>query len=180
MKSPFILLVSGPAGAGKSTVASSWAASRPRPTMHIALDDMGRLQKSGRANPEDGWNDECQWQYDLAQEACAGLARLYLSRGFSCAIDHPVFPDWEAASYADWANALAGLPHFMVILLPSLERCLERNALRTGVSLLRRETVEMIHPMMTPWREQTEFPVIDNTDMTVDQTVAAIDRELEA
>ena len=103
---PFILLITRSAGGGKSAAALAWDANLSRPAMHIPLDEVCWFMKSGLENPEDGWNDECQWQHDLVPDACAGLARLYLSRGFSCAIDDAVFYRWEAVRYQMWANVL--------------------------------------------------------------------------
>ena len=170
---PFTLLITGPAGAGKTATASAWAATRPRATIHVSLDVM-RGFMPGRAIPQDGWNDDCQWQYELAREACTGLARLYVSRGLSCAIDDAFFPEWEAVTYEGWAKALEGLPHAMVVLMADLETLAPRNLERDS-HVLRQDTVELLHRMMLPWQDQTRFPVIDTTSMTVDETVASID-----
>ncbi len=174
---PFVLLITGPAGAGKTATASAWATARVQPTMQFSLDGARQFMKSGRAVPQDGWNDECQWQYELAREACAGLARLYVSRGLSCAIDDAIFPEWEAVTYEGWAKALEGLPHTMVVLMADLETLAQRNLERDS-HVLRQDTVELLHRMMLPWRDQTRFPVIDTSSMTVDETVAAVDQVL--
>ena len=70
-----VLLITGPAGAGKSATADAWARSRPFPCAHVSLDDIREQVKSGFAYPPDGWNDETQRQYDLARGNVATMAR---------------------------------------------------------------------------------------------------------
>ena len=62
----------------------------------------------------------------------------------------------------------------MVVLMADLETLAPRNLERDS-HVLRQDTVELFHRMMLPWQDQTRFPVIDTTSMTVDETVAAID-----
>ncbi len=52
---PFVLLITGPAGAGKSTAAAAWAARQTSPTAHISLDDVREFMVAGYADPRDGW-----------------------------------------------------------------------------------------------------------------------------
>ena len=176
-EAPFVLLVTGPAGAGKTSAAASWATARPRPAAQFSLDDVRDFLKSGYANPEDGWNEETQRQYDLARELSATLAARYVEVGITCAVDDAIFPEWPAADYAGWRDALAGVEHAVVVLLPRLDVVLERNERqpRVGRRRLRRETVEVIYELMLPWRE-AGVPVIDNSDLSIAETVAEIDR----
>jgi adenylylsulfate kinase-like enzyme len=74
---PFVLLLSGPAGAGKTTVARAWASIQQRPTAHISLDDVRDFVKSGYAHPPDGWNAAVEQQHHLARQGCATLALNY-------------------------------------------------------------------------------------------------------
>jgi hypothetical protein len=178
---PLVLLLTGPAGAGKTEVAAYWAATRPAPTAHVSLDDVRDFLKSGYANPEDGWNDETQAQYDLSRELCAALAKRYAEAGISCAIDDAIFPDWSAADYAGWRTPLGRTPHALVVLLPRFEVVVERNQddHRRGHRKLRRETLETIYTMMLPWRD-SDVPLIDNSELSVEETVSEIDRILDA
>jgi adenylate kinase family enzyme len=45
-----MVLFTGPAGAGKSTLARAWCATRPR-TVHVELDEVRHLIVSGLADP---------------------------------------------------------------------------------------------------------------------------------
>jgi hypothetical protein len=175
---PFVLLLTGPAGAGKTTVAAEWASRRSAPTAHISLDDVRDFMKAGYANPEDGWNERTQAQYDLARELCATIARRYVESGISCAVDDAIFPAWAAVGYDGWRSALRDVPHMLLVLLPRLEVARDRNVGHEGHRRLRPETVQTIYDDMLPWRE-AGVPLIDNSDLSVAETVAEVDRLLD-
>lgn len=177
--SSYLLLLTGPAGAGKTAAAASWAASQRQPTIHLSLDDVRDFVRSGYANPEDGWTAEAQRQYELARTACCMLARLYISAGFNCVIDDVIFPRWRQVSYEAWCPELQGIVHQMVILLPDFDVLPSWNRRRRGHRQLTVKTLRTIYDMMLPWREQDEFPVIDTTGMSVEQTVKAIQSQVE-
>ncbi len=176
---PFVVLLTGPAGAGKTTVARAWATSQERPTAHISLDDVRDFVKAGLVHPADGWKDEVERQYHLAQQGCAMLAINYVNAGFLCIIDDAIFPQWESVGYAGWEHLLAEVPHYLVVLLPEFEYVIERNMYRTGHRLLSERMLRIIYEMMVPWRNQTAFPVIDNSQLTIDETVARLQVEIE-
>ena len=176
MEPRHVVLLTGPAGAGKTATASAWAKSRRDRAVHLSIDTLRRFVKSGYANPEDGWNDETQRQYDLAQTACAAMARQYVESGYLCAIDDAVFPDWPEVGYGKWQAALAPVQPRLFVLLPSLDKVLERNRARSGCSRLKESTVRMIYDMMIDWRDRSDVVVIDNSDLTIEETVAAVDR----
>ena len=179
MEPRHVVLVTGPAGAGKTATASAWAKSHRHPTVHLSIDTIRKFVKSGYANPEDGWNEETQRQYDLAQSACAEVARKYVEGGYWCAIDDAVFPDWPEVGYGKWQAVLGPIQHRLIVLLPSLDRVLERNRARPGNSRLKESTVRVIYDMMIEWRGRSDAVVIDNSDLTIEETVEALDRCLE-
>ena len=49
--SGILLLLGGPAGAGKSTIAQAWCAAQAR-AAHIELDEVRHLIVAGRADPQ--------------------------------------------------------------------------------------------------------------------------------
>jgi len=175
---PPLLLLSGPAGAGKTTVADAWARRQPRPTLHLSLDDLRDRVKAGYANPEDGATPAMLEQLDLARSGCALLARLYRSRGYGCVIDDVIFPVWPPAAYEHWQRALDDLPHRLVVLLPRFEVLVERNAARAGHRRLQERTLRQIYERMLPWRDMPEVPVIDTSDLTVAESVDRLARVL--
>ena len=94
------VLLIGPAGAGKTTVARHWADRRRVPTAHISLDDVREWVCSGFADPQSGWNDHSEAQYRLARRTCGFAARNFLANGISCILDDAVFPDRPSSASA--------------------------------------------------------------------------------
>ncbi|WP_377268232.1 AAA family ATPase [Peterkaempfera sp. SMS 1(5)a] len=175
---PLAVLLIGPAGAGKTTVARHWAELRPAPTAHISLDDVREWVRSGFANPQSGWNDASEAQYRLARRTCGFACRNYLANGISCIIDDAVFPDRPAIGLGGWKRHI-GPGMIPVVLLPGLESVLARNARRSGTRRLADEEVARIHGRMAGWYN-SGLPIIDNSRLDVPATAAELDRVVAA
>jgi chloramphenicol 3-O-phosphotransferase len=169
-----VLLITGPAGAGKSAAADLWATRQTRPTAHIELDDVREFIKSGLADPRDGWSPATAQQHAIARANCADMARRYVAEGITCVITDAIFPLWESVNYAGWSQALGETPHAMIVLLPSYEAVAARNARRHGRRLLSPAMLATIYEMMLPWRDQQRFPVIDTSSLSIAETARAI------
>lgn len=170
------VLLIGPAGAGKTTVARHWAATRPVPTAHISLDDVREWVRSGFADPQAGWNDHSEAQYRLARRTCGFAARNFLANGISCILDDAVFPDRPVVGLGGWKRHV-GPALLPVVLLPGLEIVLDRNAARSGNRRLSDEEVARIHGRMAGWYG-SGLPIIDNSHLDVEATARALDDAL--
>ncbi|WP_435834576.1 AAA family ATPase [Streptomyces abikoensis] len=167
------VLLIGPAGAGKTTVARHWADTRRVPTAHISLDDVREWVRSGFADPQSGWNDHSEAQYRLARRTCGFAARNFLANGISCILDDAVFPDRPVVGLGGWKRHV-GPGLLPVVLLPGLDVVLERNAERTGNRRLSDEEVARIHGRMAGWYG-SGLPIIDNSQQDVATTARLID-----
>ncbi|MEV7437624.1 Pro-rich N-terminal domain-containing protein [Streptomyces griseoviridis] len=167
------VLLIGPAGAGKTSVAKFWAEHRRVPTAHISLDDVREWVRSGFADPQSGWNDHSEAQYRLARRTCGFAARNFLANGISCILDDAVFPDRPVVGLGGWKRHV-GPGLLPVVLLPGLEIVLERNAERTGNRRLTDEEVARIHGRMAGWYG-SGLPIIDNSQLDVPQTARILD-----
>lgn len=150
---PFVLLITGPAGAGKSTAAAAWAARQTSPTAHISLDDVHEFMVAGYADPRDGWNDATQRQYELARLHRACIARSFVDEGVTCVIDDAIFPLWADVNYEGWKAELRNTPHLLIALLPDEVTVIHRNIQRHGRRLLAQDMLHVIYEMMKPWRD---------------------------
>ncbi|MEV8543806.1 Pro-rich N-terminal domain-containing protein [Streptomyces sp. NPDC051572] len=166
------VLLIGPAGAGKTSVAKYWADHRRVPTAHISLDDVREWVRSGFADPQSGWNDHSEAQYRLARRTCGFSARNFLANGISCILDDAVFPDRPVVGLGGWKRHV-GPGLLPVVLLPGLEIVLERNAERSGNRRLTDEEVARIHGRMAGWYG-SGLPIIDNSQMDVQQTAQVL------
>ncbi|MEV2264817.1 ATP-binding protein [Streptomyces anulatus] len=167
------VLLIGPAGAGKTTVAKLWAARRRVPTAHVSLDDVREWVRSGFADPQAGWNDHSEAQYRLARRTCGFAARNFLANGISCILDDAVFPDRPVVGLGGWKRHV-GPGLLPVVLLPGLEIVLERNAARSGNRRLSDEEVARIHGRMAGWYG-SGLPIIDNSTYDVETTARVLD-----
>ncbi|MFJ3517576.1 AAA family ATPase [Streptomyces sp. NPDC090131] len=170
------VLLIGPAGAGKTTVARHWASTRPVPTAHVSLDDVREWVCAGFADPQAGWNEHSEAQYRLARRTCGFAARNYLANGISCILDDAVFPDRPVVGLGGWKRHV-GPTLLPVVLLPGLEIVLERNAARSGNRRLSDEEVARIHGRMAGWYG-SGLPIIDNSHLDVEGTARALDEAL--
>ncbi|WP_286258426.1 AAA family ATPase [Streptomyces graminofaciens] len=170
------VLLIGPAGAGKTSVAKFWADHRRVPTAHISLDDVREWVRSGFADPQTGWNDHSEAQYRLARRTCGFAARNFLANGISCILDDAVFPDRPVVGLGGWKRHV-GPGLLPVVLLPGLEIVLERNAERSGNRRLTDEEVARIHGRMAGWYG-SGLPIIDNSQLDVPGTARVLDEVL--
>jgi hypothetical protein len=170
------VLLIGPAGAGKTSVAKYWADHRRVPTAHISLDDVREWVRSGFADPQSGWNDHSEAQYRLARRTCGFAARNFLANGISCVLDDAVFPDRPVVGLGGWKRHV-GPGLLPVVLLPGLEIVLERNAERSGNRRLTDEEVARIHGRMAGWYG-SGLPIIDNSQLDVASTARVLDEVL--
>ncbi|MFF4397627.1 Pro-rich N-terminal domain-containing protein [Streptomyces sp. NPDC001480] len=170
------VLLIGPAGAGKTSVAKYWADHRRVPTAHISLDDVREWVRSGFADPQSGWNDHSEAQYRLARRTCGFAARNFLANGISCVLDDAVFPDRPVVGLGGWKRHV-GPGLLPVVLLPGLDIVLERNAERTGNRRLTDEEVARIHGRMAGWYG-SGLPIIDNSQLDVPSTARVLDEVL--
>ncbi|MFG2355251.1 Pro-rich N-terminal domain-containing protein [Streptomyces sp. NPDC048521] len=170
------VLLIGPAGAGKTSVAKYWADHRRVPTAHISLDDVREWVRSGFADPQSGWNDHSEAQYRLARRTCGFAARNFLANGISCILDDAVFPDRPVVGLGGWKRHV-GPGLLPVVLLPGLDIVLERNAERTGNRRLTDEEVARIHGRMAGWYG-SGLPIIDNSQLDVPGTARILDEVL--
>ncbi|MBT2399177.1 Pro-rich N-terminal domain-containing protein [Streptomyces sp. ISL-100] len=170
------VLLIGPAGAGKTTVAKHWAQHRRVPTAHISLDDVREWVCSGFADPQSGWNDQSEAQYRLARRTCGFAARNFLANGISCIVDDAVFPDRPVVGLGGWKRHV-GPGLLPVVILPGLEIVLERNAQRSGNRRLSDEEVARIHGRMAGWYG-SGLPIIDNSQYDVPTTARVLDEVL--
>ncbi|MEV5883461.1 Pro-rich N-terminal domain-containing protein [Streptomyces sp. NPDC052020] len=170
------VLLIGPAGAGKTSVAKYWADHRRVPTAHISLDDVREWVRSGFADPQSGWNDNSEAQYRLARRTCGFAARNFLANGISCILDDAVFPDRPVVGLGGWKRHV-GPGLLPVVLLPGLDIVLERNAERSGNRRLSDEEVARIHGRMAGWYG-SGLPIIDNSQLGIPETARLLDEVL--
>ena len=119
-----LVVVTGPPGAGKSTVAKAVAGRFERSAL-VAGDDFFAFIDQGYISP---WTQAAHHQNDVVVGAAAAAAGRLAAGGYTVVYDGVIGP-WFVDAFAA-ATGLAG--YHYVVLLPDEDVCVERVGSRTG------------------------------------------------
>lgn len=165
------VLLTGPAGSGKSTAGAAWAARGTEPRALLDVDELRALIKAGFAHPEHGWTNETERQWTIGTDLGVAMARVYKANGVSAIVD-VYAPPWPGDRWSTLVNELDGT---VVTLLPSLDVCLARNIARAREPFL---TDSDLRANYNDFAECADLHppehVIDPSSLTVDQIVQQI------
>jgi predicted kinase len=171
-----IVIVSGPPGAGKSSIARRLATGSAEPrAVHLHTDDFYAYIKKGFVAP---WRSESQAQNITVMEALAGASATYARDGYEVIADGIVGP-WF---FDPWLKAAAAhdLDLRYVVLMPDEATALARGTARTEPGAMTDPTV--ISTMWSHFRAFASDPanVLDTTGQSLEETLAAVRAGLAA
>jgi cytidylate kinase len=159
-----LLVVTGPPGAGKSTVAHLVAAAF-EPSVLLEGDAFFAFLSRGAVQP---WLPEAHQQNEVVTEAAAAAAGRYARGGYTTVYDGVVGP-WFLPTFA------AATGHDSIdyaILLPSVDRCLERVATRMGHRFADEAATRKMHDEFASAPVERRHVLVDPPDRAED--VAAL------
>jgi predicted kinase len=158
-----LILIGGPAGAGKSTLAWAWCRTRER-SVQIELDQVRASIVGGYLDPQVPTPEQGR-QYEDAVRACCAFARSYLADGYDVTIDDVFYIE---AYESIWRPALGEMASTVLILLPDLSTTLRRAADR--VKDVADSVVVSQHHAMSRWPSSRR---LDTMGQTVEQSLEA-------
>jgi adenylate kinase family enzyme len=134
------VIVTGPPGVGKTTIARLLAESRP-PGVHLDSDAFWHMISStGYISP---WLADANHQNGVVLDAVAQAALAFDAGGYQLVIDGIVGP-WFLDRFSDIYTA-AGRPLDYVVLRTTLETAIARVAAREGQPTIDAEAVSKMH-----------------------------------
>jgi len=132
-----LIVVAGPPGAGKSTVARILADGFDRSALVVG-DGFFAFVRQGYIDP---WLDEAHQQNDVVIGAAAAATGRLVTGGYQVVYDGVIGP-WLAPTFL----AATGLEQMQyAVLLPSLDCCLTRVRTRTGHGFTDLAAAEQVH-----------------------------------
>ena len=169
-----LLYITGPSGAGKSTLAAAWVASQERDIALIDGDHITSWLRHGNtsavhAAAAEGPVERIAGVHRLTGEICAAACQAYRASGVDvviaqlCGYDPP--PPWSKG----WDRLEPLMPIFFV-LYPERDVCRERLVARGNSSDMSSYDFDWL-----AWKAHPRSLFLDNSTMSVDESVAALD-----
>jgi predicted ABC-type ATPase len=150
-----LLVITGPPGAGKSTVAEALADSF-EPSVLVAGDEFFGFLRRGAIEP---WLPESEHQNTVATTAAAFAAGAFADGGYITIFDGILGP-WFLETFAR-ATGLPSLDY--AVLLPSKDRCVARVATRQEHGFTDEPATRHMHEQFA-----TRFGDLDRKHLIID------------
>lgn len=167
-----ITIVSGPPGAGKTTIARLLADTADRPTVHLVSDNFYVAIRKGFVPP---YLPAAAKQNDIVIGVLVSAMLGYAKGGYDVIIDG-IIGSWSLQPFRD-AAAKSGLPLSFAVLRPSLEQTLTRAMARTGKELATSGPIKGLYGAFAKL-EQLEPHAVDSTHHSAEQTAGLLRQNL--
>jgi len=168
--SNFVLALTGPTGAGKSTVGEK-VAKRLERCVNIDADHIKHMIVSGfyvdEANPEDpeGWGFS---EWELVGDNIGLLALNFLDHNYSVVINGYIDePAWVAIEKHVTLD-------YKILLLPHVDTATRRDASRIADIQMGAITVAKHHQHFSTDKFFRDFTTLDTTNHNVDETISEV------
>jgi chloramphenicol 3-O-phosphotransferase len=160
-----ILILSGPPGAGKSTIANALATSCAVPAVHLHSDDFWHFIKHGWIAP---YLPESNAQNQVVIEAVAVAAHIYAKGGYFVVVDG-ILGTW----FLERVRTAIDVPLHYVVLRPDLKTTLARAQGRDCDGLREVGPIRNLHEQFASLGNLEEH-AIDTTAQSVQETPNAV------
>lgn len=163
-----MLIVSGPPGAGKSTVARTLAETAERPTVHLAIDQFYVAIRKGFVLP---FLPAAARQNETVNDVVVAAAAGYAGGGYDVVIDGIVGP-WSLPVFVAGAQQFA-VSLSLVVLRPTLSDVLNRATQRAGNALKDSGPIRGLYGAFQSIGELERF-VLDTSAVSEEATVTLV------
>ncbi len=160
-----LLIVTGPPGAGKSTVAAL-IADRFESSVLVEGDAFFAFLRAGAIEP---WLPDSHAQNEVVTDAAAAATAGFVSGGYDTVYDGVMGP-WFLPTF----TRRLGLDEFdYVVLLPSVDACVRRVATRVGHGFSDEQASRSMHDQFAAHRPADRH-VLDDASLEPDEIAGEI------
>lgn len=167
MEKNFVFLITGPAGAGKSSVSNELAKKFEKSVV-IDVDFLRNMIISGRVRPWP-WSEEVKIQMSLAVKNTCDLAHNFLQAGYTVIINDVA----RTTLLSLYKEYFSDKELKIFLLLPTVEALLKRFDERGTNDDLRKRTIEL-HEKFSQVKNEIDWVVIDSSNQTLEETTEQI------
>lgn len=162
-----VLVVTGPPGAGKSTV-SRQLVDHMTPSVHLHSDDFWHYIRRGGIAP---YLPEAHHQNEVVINVIAGAAFRYAAGGYHVMLDGLIGP-WFLDPFRA-ASTTFGIPLHYVVLRPDERTVLTRAAARGQEALTDPEPIRSLYQQFADLGPLDGY-ALDSSKLTADETTSAV------
>lgn len=161
-------MITGPSGAGKSTVSEYITANSTGTWALISQDEIREHIKAGYRRADLNWDNETKKQWDVSINICCDMIRRYNETNINCIVELFSPP----SEFEKWQEKINDLSYKLIVLLPSEEQTVYRNANRK--SRMKESKIRENYEWFTQWSESKAI-IIDTTKQSTMETIKSIE-----